>query len=133
MYPSVVEAITDIFQLVMLSAMANLSSARPEESVTNSGCQTSVSGKYFRNRGVNACCWACTRALEPANVLVTCAEVVSTRVAWAVTSTVSEVVPTASRASTLVRLDELTGTALTTELRNPWAKISTLYWPAGRL
>src|SRR5947209_17263889 len=129
-----VEAITDIFQVVMLSAIRKLSSAWPEESVTSSGFQTRVSGKYLRTRGVNACCSACTwMSRPPRTTFVTLALVVSTSGAAAVTSTVSDVWPTRREASTRVRLEELTGTAVTTELMNPGREITTLYLPAGRL
>src|SRR5947209_20289697 len=43
---------TAIFQVVMLSASLKRSSARPSESVSSEGCQTRVSGKYSRKRGV---------------------------------------------------------------------------------
>src|SRR4029077_9192987 len=51
--PSLVEARTDIVQVVMLSASLNRSCACPRTSVTVSGLQSKVSGKYWRTRGVN--------------------------------------------------------------------------------
>src|SRR5215510_417976 len=103
----------------MLSAMANLSCALPEESVTSSGCHNSVSGKYLRRRGVKACCSAWTRAEAPLTDLDTIDAEVSTRVASALTSTTSDALPTLSRTSTLVRLDEVTGTAVMMPASNP--------------
>src|SRR5947209_17855339 len=128
-----VEAITDIFQVVMLSAIRKLSSAWPEESVTSSGFHTRVSGKYLRTRGVNACCSACTWISGPCLDAVTVELVVSTPGAWADTSTVVVVWPTRREASRRVRLDEVTGTAMTVELMKPCEAITTLYLPAGRL
>src|SRR5437763_1028533 len=55
-WPSSVDPMTDIFQVVMLSASLNFSCARPCLSVSRDGCQTRVSGKYSRRRGVEDCC-----------------------------------------------------------------------------
>src|SRR6185503_5925804 len=46
---------TTIFQVVMLSASLKLICARPSLSVSIEGCQSSVSGKYSRRRGVDIC------------------------------------------------------------------------------
>src|SRR5262249_35505921 len=43
---------TAIFQVVMLSASLKSRRARPCASVSSEGCQTRVSGKYSRSRGV---------------------------------------------------------------------------------
>ena len=52
--PASVEATTDMDHAVMLSAIGKSRCARPWSSVITSGFQTSVSGKYFRRRGVNS-------------------------------------------------------------------------------
>src|SRR5215475_15315853 len=107
MRPLTVEAITDIFQVVMLSAMANLSWALPEESVTSSGRQSRVSGKYLRNRGVNICLSAWILATAVSRTVVDIeVVVVSISGCAAVTSTVSETAPTVNLTSILVRLEE---------------------------
>jgi hypothetical protein len=51
-----VEAMVYIFQVVMLSAMRNFTSALPSASVITSGRQSNVSGKYSRSLGVEVSC-----------------------------------------------------------------------------
>src|SRR5215467_10727958 len=53
MRPSSVEPMTASFQVVMLSASLKLICARPCLSVSMEGCQSNVSGKYSRSRGVD--------------------------------------------------------------------------------
>ena len=51
--PASVEAMTDIDQAVMLSAIGKSMCACPRAFVITSGFHTRVSGKYLRSRGVN--------------------------------------------------------------------------------
>src|SRR5437763_13518626 len=106
----------------MLSATANLSCARPAESVTSSGCHTRVSGKYLRNLGVKVCCSAWTAPEDLLTDAAMAALVVSTATASAVTSTVIADAPTINLMSTVVRFDDVTGMELREAVWKPGAE-----------
>src|ERR1700735_416821 len=93
--PASVEAITDMDHAVMLSAIGKSRRARPWSSVISSGFQTSVSGKYFRSRGVNSGLSADgVPGIVFATVLATAEDSVFKVTASALTSTASDTVPT---------------------------------------
>src|SRR5258708_2368099 len=109
-YPSSVEATTFRFQVVMLSASLKLRCARPRASVSTDGCQSSVSGKYSRKRGVDAAAAKATPGTMDARDATS---VCNTGTA-AVTSTVSDVYPTSIVTSTIVVWPVRTGTLVIT-------------------
>src|SRR6185295_6514746 len=105
------------FQVVMLSASLNFNWARPWLSVSKAGCQTSVSGKYSRRRGVDNCSGL------PKDTCGHCSVTVVDIEAWlvsmlelgpAVTFTVAATAPTCRLKSSVVMFDELTGTSVMT-------------------
>src|SRR5262249_61352595 len=106
--PSTVEPTTDIFQVVMLSASLNFKCARPCLSVSIWGCQSSVSGKYSRKRGVAICCDApAPGSVEPARTTSETDALVSNGFnGLDMTDTISVTPPTWSVASTFVNFEE---------------------------
>src|SRR5262249_61284222 len=119
--PSTVEPTTDIFHVVMLSASLNFKCARPCLSVSIWGCQSSVSGKYSRKRGVAICCVAAVFGIAgservPERVTKeTPALVCKIFDGSAMINTAFSIEPTSSVTSTFVNFDEKTATLVTTE------------------
>src|SRR6185369_919752 len=141
-WPSSVVPITDIFQVVMLSASLNLSCARPCLSVSSDGCQTSVSGKYSRRRGVNDCALPdLVTMLTPLsaemdltlNTSPRVALVVCTAGASAVTVTVSLAAPSRNSTLTSTMFDARTRTFVITVATKPCASNLSSYNPGARL
>src|SRR4030095_6675113 len=142
-WPSSVVPITDIFQVVMLSASLNFNCARPCLSVSSDGCQTSVSGKYSRRRGVNDCeppdfvtmltplSDEMARPLKRTSPRV--ALVVCTAGASAVTLTVSLAVPSRNSTLTSTMFDGRTRTFVITVDTKPRASNLSSYNPGARL
>ena len=99
-----------------------------------SGFQTSVSGKYFRSRGVNSGFSAdAVPCIVFATVLASSADSVFKVTTSALTSTASDTVPTCKVASKVVVEPGCTGTRATVVCWKPVALKSISYIPAEGL
>ena len=125
--PVRVDATIDIFQAVILSAMGKLKLALPFSSVKISGRQSSVSGKYWRKRGVKngLLAGAPSAPICRSDFGLNWARVVSIIGATDETSTVSADPPTARVASAFVVPAFSTGTCMTIAVLKPRAENSS--------
>src|SRR6266404_4334191 len=129
--PSTVDPITDIFHVVMLSAILKSSFARPFLSVSMDGAHTNVSGKYCRSRGVavafriNAAFCLLLNGIRDSTV-ETDDEAAVLRVEGSlVTVTTADVLPTCKDELSFVMPDDWTGTWVNIAFTNPGDSILT--------
>ena len=126
------EAITDIDQAVMLSAIGKSMCAWPRELVISSGFQSSVSGKYLRRRGVKRGFGTGAVPWSPLSTTPdTSAESVAIVVTASAVTVTSVLAPeTFTVASSFVVEPNCTGTLFAAQTLKPGATTFTSYMPA---